>query len=66
MRLKVLAIQASFFVALGTIWELGSRAKVLDPEILPPPLQIAAAMADLLQDASFIQEAGITCWRVRR
>ena len=64
MRLKVLAIQASFFVALGTIWELGSRAKVLDPEILPPPLQIAAAMADLLQEAAFIQEAGITLLRV--
>ncbi len=64
MRLKVLAIQASFFVALGTIWELGSRAKLLDPEILPSPLQIAAAMADLLQEAAFIQEAGITLWRV--
>ena len=64
MRLKVLAIQASFFVALITLWELGSRFKAVDPEILPPPSQIAAAMAALLQEADFIREAGITCWRV--
>lgn len=64
MRQRAVIYQLLFLVALLAIWEVASRTRFVDPELLPPASHVTAAIGGLLVDAQFLRHSGDTLLRV--
>jgi len=47
---------------LLSIWELVSRTETVDPIVLPPPTEVAAAFGRIVQEEFFWQALRVTVW----
>jgi ABC-type nitrate/sulfonate/bicarbonate transport system permease component len=64
MKSKVLFAQIAFVVLVIALWAAGSSIGALDPTILPPPANVAAALEALLHSSDFLADALDTITRV--
>jgi NitT/TauT family transport system permease protein len=59
-RVEVFAWPLGTLLLIGVVWELISRAELVDPIILPPPTDVVAAGFDLVQESYFREAALLT------
>ncbi len=54
--------QLAILVALAAIWELASRSRAVDPDVLPPLSKVAGILWRLLHDGDFLADLRITAF----
>ncbi len=64
MKPLVLLAQVTFVALLIGAWEFGDWVGALDPNILPPPSEVAVTLRTLLQSSAFMADAFDTSVRV--